>query len=59
MFPAVALTVGTVGTVATWCSSAMPAVVISVLFGVASTFELGVGRVAKGPIGMGLGGRSF
>jgi hypothetical protein len=59
MFRAVALTVGMVGMVATWCSSAMPAVAILGGCGVASTFGLGVGRVAKGRTGMGLGGKSF
>jgi hypothetical protein len=50
---------GMVGMGGTWCSSAMPAVAILGGCGVASTFELGVGRVGKGPIGMGLEGKSF
>ncbi len=42
-----------------WCLSATPVVATLVRCGAASTFGLGVGRVAKGPTGMGLGGRSF
>jgi hypothetical protein len=45
-------------TAETLCLSAMQVAAISVPFGGASTSGLGVGRVAKGPIGMGLGGRS-
>jgi len=50
--------VETVGMGGTWCLSAIPVVVTSVPCAVASTFGLGVGRVAKGRTGMGLGGRS-
>ncbi len=49
---------GTGGMGATLCWFVTPRGVISALFVVASTFGLGVGRVAKGPTGMGLGGRS-
>ena len=47
------------GTAAMWCSFATQADAIWGRCGGASTFELGVGKVAKGPTGMGLGARSF
>ena len=50
---------GTGGTGETLCSFAMPLDAISARCGGASTSELGVGKVVKGRIGMGLGGRSF
>lgn len=50
---------GTGGTGETLCWFVMPRGGILVRCAVASTFGLGVGMVAKGPIGMGLGGRSF
>lgn len=58
MFRVVVRMVEMVGMGGMWCSSAIPVVATLVRCAVASTFGLGVGRVAKGPIGMGLGGRS-
>ncbi len=49
----------TVGMGETWCLSAIPVVATLVRCAGASTSELGGEKVAKGPIGMGLGGRSF
>lgn len=59
MFRAVALMVEMVGMGGMWCLSAIRRGGIWGRCAGASTFGLGVGRVAKGPIGMGLGGRSF
>jgi hypothetical protein len=59
MFRAVALTVEMAGMGGTWCLSATRRAETWVRCAGVSTSELGVGRVAKGPIGMGLGGRSF
>lgn len=58
MFRAVGRMVATVGMGEMRCLSAIPAVAISGRCGVVSTFGPGVGRVGKGRIGMGLGGRS-
>lgn len=55
----VGLMVEMVGMGGMWCLFAIPVVVTLVRCGVASTFGLGAGRVAKDPTGMGLGGRSF
>lgn len=58
MFRAVGRMVETVGMGGMWCLSAIPVAVTLGRCAVVSTSELGGGRVAKGPTGMGLGERS-